>query len=129
MSEKNSGLRDIADALLVAGQSVGEAVGKLGGDVTEQLKQAVDNARSTFDGAGDDKELKDAVSSFASDAESIVRNIGDSTEADEAKDALKLVAEEIRDAFGNIDADDAKQRIESVVARVQERVADLGGKK
>ena len=55
MSENNSGLRDIADALLVAGQSVGEAVGKLGGDVTEQLKQAVDNARSTFDGAGEDK--------------------------------------------------------------------------
>ena len=69
------------------------------------------------------------MSSFASDAESIVRNIGDSAEAGEAKDAFKLVAEEIRDAFGNIDADDAKQRIESVVARVQERVADLGGKK
>ena len=49
--------------------------------------------------------------------------------AGEAKDAFKLVAEEIRDAFGHIDADDAKQRIESVVARVQERIADLGGKK
>lgn len=142
MTEHNSTLRDVGEALLVAGNSLGSVIGKFaenlrqdGADVAEQLRGAVENAREAFNAAGNDNDFKAAASSFVADMDGVFSNLGDnvsetgdSVEASEAKDALRLTVMEIRDTFANaaetIDVDgkvdELKERLEALVAKVQD---------
>ncbi|GAB3073943.1 CGLAU_01105 family protein [Corynebacterium aquatimens] len=78
--------------------------------VISQLKAAVDNARAAYQGAENDNDVRAAGASFVNDADSILRDLagsvtraaystGESTEADEAKKALRSALEEARDGI------------------------------
>ncbi|WP_288833060.1 CGLAU_01105 family protein [uncultured Corynebacterium sp.] len=117
--------------------------------LTEQFKAAINNARSSFNSADNDRDFRAAASSFATDAEGILRDLtgslsraGDATvkspHTEDAKAAFGDALSEVREAFNqavagvrnraeesDIDAEgtvnDLRSRLEGLIGKVTEQ--------
>ena len=115
----------------------------------QQFKAAIENARASFSSADNDRDFRAAASSFATDAEGILRDLtgslsraGDATakspQTEDAKEAFADAISEVRDAFNqavagvrnraeesDIDAEgtvnDLRSRLEGMIGKVTEQ--------
>ncbi|MEX3504115.1 CGLAU_01105 family protein [Corynebacterium sp. LK2510] len=122
--------------------------------VAQQLKAAVDRARSEFSSADNDRDFRSAASSFASDAEGIFRSLagpltraGDATlnsgQTDDAKNAFADAVAEVRETFNqavagirnraeeaDVDAEgavnDLRSRLEGLISKVTDQLGQSG---
>lgn len=120
-----------------------------------QFKAAVENARASFSSADNDRDFRAAASSFATDAEGILRDLtgslsraGDATvnspQTEDAKAAFSDALSEVREAFNqavagvrnraeesDIDAEgtvnDLRSRLEGMIGKVSEQFNAAGG--
>lgn len=139
-NEIRDNLRDAGDALLMAGSSLGAALGKVAGDLTERFRATSDEARANFDSATTEGEVRTAATSFTDEAEKLFNSLRerDLQFTDDLKETVTAKINEARanfndrlaktDTSGSAEAQgvvsEIRARFEELVARIQDQVSN-----
>lgn len=139
-NEVRDNLRDAGEALLMAGSSIGAALSKVAGDLTDRFKSTSDEARANFDSATTEGEVRSAATSFTEEAEKLLNSLRerDLQFTDDLKETVTAKINEARanfndrlakaDTSGSTEAQgvvsEIRARFEELVARIQDQVSN-----
>ena len=139
--EIRNNLRDAGEALLLAGSSLGAALGKVAGELSERFQSTSDEARTNLNAATSEGDVRNVASNFVDEAEKLFNSLRerDLQISDDLKETVTTKVNEVRAALNErldkaLDGvddkgvmSDIRSRFDGLVERLQDQFTNTTG--